>query len=303
MSAKHTLAIDLGGTNTKMAVVTRDMKILEEMIVPTNAAQGAAHATQTWLNAIQPWLTKYKIELVGIGSPGPLDCEKGIMLESPNLKGWTNYSFTEFFTKHLGVPSYIENDANCAGLGEWAFDKDKVGDLIMLTLGTGVGSGIVSGGKLIRGVKGLGTEAGHMTIDMNGPECGCGKHGCLESFVGARRFVERYNVSAVNKVEPLDAHEVFKRAKSGDRHAEQLVHEWTRALAVGVGNLVNIFNPSKVVLTGGVSRAFNYVEPEFKKILVTQAFEASLKWTEVVVSQLQEKAGLYGAALWAQQHQ
>jgi glucokinase len=302
MMNSKTLAIDLGGTNTKLAVVSKDLKILDEMEMPTHGNLGVEAAMQRWLAAIEPWIKGQNIDLIGIGSPGPLDTEKGMILETPNLRGWARFSFSDFFKSKLGLPCFIENDANCSALGEWS--QYSVDDLICITLGTGVGVGIIASGKLVRGTKGMASQGGHMTIDTNGPLCNCGKPGCWEAFAGADSLVRRYNERAQPKVEKLTAHEIFNRARIGEGLATELIHEWTRAMAVAVGNLVNIFNPKKIVLTGGVSRSFHHIEGEFRRILVTQAFEDSLKCAEIVVSQLQNKAGLlgaaYSAASWAQ---
>jgi glucokinase len=228
-----------------------------------------------------------------------LDCSTGVLLETPNIKGWEKFSITGFFSKELGAPCFLENDANCAALGEWS--HSKVPDLVMITLGTGVGTGVISSNQLVRGVKGLGVEAGHMTINFTGPLCGCGKRGCFEAYVGGKLLVEHYNQKSNKKIQDLHAQEVFTRAKNGDPVATLLIGDWIYALAVGIGNLINIFNPTIITLTGGMSRGFSDYQEKFQEILLSQAFETSLKCSKVVVSQLQEKAGLLGAALWARQ--
>ena len=276
---------------------------MKELVIATDTAAGPKAAAEKWLHETAAWRKDFQIEAMGIGSPGPLDCEKGMILETPNLKHWENISFTNFFKKNLGAPSFLENDANCAALGEW--HHHKVDDLIVITLGTGVGTGVISSGKLIRGVRGFGVEAGHMTIDMNGPRCECGKFGCFEALVGARLLVARYNQKSKTKIKDLDASTLFAKAKATGKEADPIARDlaklWTKALAVAVGNLVNIFNPTLISLAGGVSHAFKEYESEFHKILLTEAFDTSLKCVNVSVSEIQEKAGLYGAAVWAKQ--
>lgn len=294
-----TLAIDLGGTNTKLALITKDLKITDEMEMPTHGNLGVDAAMQRWATAMEPWITANKIDLIGMGSPGPLDTEQGMILETPNLKNWAGFSFKDFFKNRFNLPCFIENDANCSVLGEWS--QSKVDDMIAVTLGTGVGVGIMASGRLVRGTKGMASQGGHMTIDRNGPLCNCGKRGCWEAYAGADSLVRLYNEKAQPKVEKLTAHEIFNRARIGESLALEMVSNWVQSMAIAVGNLINIFNPKKIVLTGGVSRSFHHHETEFKKILVTQAFEDSLNCAEVVVSQLQNKAGLLGAALRAQQ--
>jgi glucokinase len=297
----YTLAIDLGGTNTKFALITKNHQVLKELTLATHSEAGPKAACQRWVNAISDWRNNYTIDLVGIGSPGPLDTVTGEILVTPNLKNWEHFSFTDFFKTQLGVPTFIENDGNCAALGEWSQDK-SISDLVVLTLGTGIGCGVISGGKLVRGAFGWAVEAGHMTIDMKGPLCECGKRGCLEVFVGGAALVKRYNEKAPKKLETLTPQELFNRARLGEELALNLVHSWTEGLAIGIGNLLNLFNPTKVILTGGISPSFSFVEERFKKNLLTQAFVPSIKCTEIVVSKLQNKAGLLGAALWAQQN-
>jgi glucokinase len=293
-----TLGIDLGGTFTKFGVFTKDLTLQEEMSLPTKPEWGAKIAVEKWAEALAPWFKKYPIDLIGIGSPGPLDAKKGMILETPNLKNWALFSFTGFFESRFSVKCVIENDANCAAYGEWV--HLKIPNIIVLTLGTGVGSGIICEGQLLLGAGGLASEAGHMTIDRNGPPCNCGKRGCLEAFVGGASLVRRYNEKQTKPVDGITPHEIFKRASSGESLAQEFVKEWVQALAIGVGNLVNIFNPQKVLLTGGVSHAFTAHADEFRKILFAEAFKESLKWCDVAVSQMQDKAGLIGAAAWAQ---
>ena len=297
----YTLAIDLGGTNTKFALVNRELEICHERSYPTFAELGAEQACQRWLSQIKDWLVRHPIDLIGIGSPGPLDSDRGMILSTPNLKDWAHFSFTEFFEKALKVPTFIENDANCAALGEWSQEK-HIDDHVVLTIGTGVGSGVISNGQLLRGANGWAVEAGHMTIDMRGPLCACGKRGCLEAIVGGHGLVARYLERATEKIRDLSPHEVFNRAKLGESLALTLAHEWAEGLAVGVGNLLNIFNPTRVTLTGGVSQNFTFVEERFRKKLLTEAFALNVKYCEIVVSKLQNKAGLLGAAIWAHQN-
>lgn len=290
------LAIDLGGTNTKLALVCRDLKIKKEISVPTLGHLPPERAVESWMEAIQDWLSLHSIFVIGMGSPGPLDTKRGIILHTPNLPGWSGFSLAHAFKKYVKAPCFVENDAKCAALGEWS--RHKISDMIVLTLGTGVGCGIITGGELLRGPKGIGSEAGHMTIDQNGPLCNCGKRGCLEAFVGAYAFVSLYNSKASQKVSSPE--EIFALADEGKSPAIEIRDLWVRALAVGVGNLINIFNPRLIVLTGGVSRSFDKISASFGEILLTQAFEDSVKWTKVVVSRLQQKSGLLGAALQAQ---
>lgn len=293
----HIVAIDLGGTNTKFGLVTKDLKVVDTISIPTEGNLPPEEKLKQWLEIITKWQSSTPINLIGIGIPGPLDTEQGIILESPNLKNWVQFSFTDFFKKNLELDCYIENDGNCAALGEWA--AEPVSDLVVLTLGTGVGSGVISNNSLVRGVGGLAVEAGHITIDINGPRCNCGKNGCLEVFVGGRALVSRYEVlTQKSNCTPFD---IFKKAQEGEKTASDMIESWTQALAAGIGSLINVFNPKQVRLTGGVSSNFSQVEDKFSKFLLGQAFKHSIQYCEVVLAKQQNYAGLIGAALWAQQ--
>jgi len=291
-----TLAIDLGGTNTKIALVDKDLRIVKELSVPTNGDAGPEANVLEWLALVKPWMEQNEVKVVGMGIPGPLDTDRGIILESPNLKKWEFFSFTQFIQKNLNIPCYIENDANCAALGEWS--QQRVSDLVVLTLGTGLGSGVIANNRLLRGAGGLAVEAGHMTVDINGPDCMCGKKGCFEVYVGGYSFLTRFNKDGAKAATVQD---IFKMSQMGDKKAQDAVRHWTFAMAVGIGNLINLFNPRKVILTGGMSQAFAQVKEEFSKMLPSQAFKHSVEYAEVEISNLQNQAGLIGAALWAQQ--
>jgi glucokinase len=302
MKQKAALAIDLGGTNAKLGVISEDYKILAEKMIPTDAKKGPEHSVKNWVAILKTWQRDYDINLVGIGSPGPLDSDTGVILNTPNLESWENFPLCALVTKETGLPCFIENDANCAALGEWIFNK--IPNFVMVTLGTGVGSGVIDAGNLVRGVKGLAVEAGHMVIDRQGPLCPCGRKGDLEAWVGGRSFVAQYNERSQNKIPELASKEVFERAKNKDTIAMELVESWILHLAIGIGNLVNLFNPTQIILTGGMSAAFPELEERFNKIFLHEAFKPSLNYCEIVVSQLQERAGIFGAALWArQQHE
>ncbi|MCC6276853.1 MAG: ROK family protein [Oligoflexia bacterium] len=292
--AKSILAIDLGGTLTKLGLFSPELKLLKKTSLPTEVEWGPKQAIQKWIELALNWSTHFQIAAIGIASPGPLDTKKGCILETPNLEGWENVSFTKSLSKALRTEAIIENDANLAGYAEWK--KSRHNDVVTLTLGTGVGSGVVLGGQLLLGC-GLATELGHMTIDQNGPVCACGKRGCLEVFVGGRGLLKNYlerggRASSVK--------EVFASAASDESLAQELIAQWTKALAIGVGNILNIFNPREVVLAGGLSGSFPQVKNEFQKILITQSFKESLKWCEVRKSRLDDNSGLLGAASWAQ---
>src|SRR5437016_8471322 len=184
------IGVDLGGTNLRIATVDEQGGLMEKVTLGTKTVLGRDHVLNDMCEAIRHASDKYKSsgELlgVGIGVPGIIDMQTGMMRESPNLPGWADYPVRNEIEKRLGAPVILENDANVAALGEkWLGAGRHVGDMAMLTLGTGVGGGLVMGGKIWHGMTGMAGEFGHMTVDPEGQQCGCGNRGCLEQYASA----------------------------------------------------------------------------------------------------------------------
>ena len=297
---KFLLGIDLGGTNTKLGLVKQGHGLVEHLSVATRVEEGPEAATRQWMNAVKPWFQKYNIIGIGIGSPGPLDRQKGTLYKSPNLPGWEGFSFTEALQKQTGKPTLLDKDATVSALGEWKYGEGKgLTDLIVVTLGTGIGTGVISGNQILRGSAGYAPEIGHMVVDLNGPVCKCGRRGCLEAFTGAVATSLRYD-ELRGQTENASIAEIFARARAGELAANTVIHQWIRALAVALGNMVNVFNPQKIILTGGVAQSWTFVEAEIQKILLHEAFEPSLKCVEIVQSKLGNDGALLGAASLAE---
>jgi len=295
------LAIDLGGTNTKVGIVEKTRGLIDSKTVSTIVKDGPERAAKLWADAARPWLEKHKVLACGIGSPGPLERGTGVLHESPNLPGWENFSFTEFIRKLTGLPTFLDKDATVAALGEWCFGEGRgLTDFIVVTLGTGIGTGVITGGHVLRGSKGYAPEIGHMVIDDNGPLCNCGRHGCIEAFTGATAAALRYNESRGYSSSLVNIAEIFSRAQKGELAAGKIMSQWSKSMAVALGNMINIFNPQKIILTGGVSKNWTIVAEEIQKILLHEAFEPSLKCTEIVLSKLGNDGALLGAAHLAQ---
>lgn len=285
---KKVLAIDLGGTNTRLAVIDTRLKILSEVSFPTRSDLKARDAVKEWSEPLSDLLTNHKISGFGIGSPGPLNTKTGKILETPNLSLWTGFSFTKYLEKYLHVPGWIENDANCAALGELAFSKSK--NLIVLTLGTGVGSGVIVDGKLLTGENGLASEAGHICIKKGGPECLCGARGCLEACLGANYLTQKFDSK-------LSAKEIF------EKHLDHpVVQEWVEDLAIGIGSLINIFNPKTFVLTGGLSTGLKSQMPHLQALIRAHSFSHLNRNCQIRISKLHNHGGLLGAACLAFSH-
>ncbi|OAA30834.1 glucokinase [Kosmotoga arenicorallina S304] len=306
--SSYVVGIDLGGTETKIGIIDHDGHIVEKAIIPTQVSKGSNDVIRRIAQKVNELVDekgmRNDILGIGVGSPGSIDREKGVVIFSPNFQDWKNVPLAEKLEELTGFKAYIENDANAFALGEWAFGKFKgAPNIVALTLGTGVGGGVISRGELITGSKGFGGELGHVIIEPDGPLCGCGSHGCLEALASATSIVrlvieyrKRYPRSSVFANEEITAKAVFDSAKSGDELAELVVERATRALAVGIAGFVHIFNPNVVIIGGGVSRAGNYLLEKIEKKIKSYVMESFWDTFEIALSELVEDAGIKGAA-------
>ncbi|MCX7653233.1 MAG: ROK family protein [Fervidobacterium sp.] len=301
----HVVGIDLGGTFFKVGLVEVETgKIKNKIEQETNVQEGREKVIERMAKAVLD-ITKGSEYLgVGIGSPGSIDHDKGIVRFSPNFPDWVDFELGEMLSSKLGKPVYVENDANAFVLGEKWFGAAKGhSHIVALTLGTGVGGGVISHGMLITGHNGIGTELGHVIIEPKGPQCGCGNYGCLESLASAtaiRRMAiegqKKFPESIIFKSEKIDAKAVFDAAKQGDLLGKSIIEIVINALAIGISNFIHIFNPEVVVIGGGVSRAGEILfKPLREKVehLVMPSFKGTY---EIVQSPLFEEAGILGAA-------
>ena len=245
---------------------------------------------------------------VGIGSPGPLDTKTGVVLLTPNL-GWTNYPLRDRLTQALGKPATLDNDANCAIFGEWWRGAARGADHVVgLTIGTGIGGGIVLSGAIYRGASDIAGEIGHMTIDAMGRRCKCGNYGCLEAYASgpaiAARAVEgieagvdtslpRYVQGDMSKI---TAQVVYEAAHDGDDFALEVVKDTARFLGAGVANIINVFNPQVVVICGGVTLAGDRLFVPLRSEVKRRAFKPAVDVCRIVPGELTGTAGVYGAA-------
>jgi len=245
---------------------------------------------------------------VGIGSPGPLNRSTGIVLETPNL-GWVDFPLRDLVSRAVGMPATLDNDANCATFGEWwqgAGQGSQV--LVGLTLGTGIGGGLVLDGEIHHGASDAAGEFGHMTIDAMGRRCNCGNYGCLEAYAsgpniaaraveGIRAGVESVLVELVDGVlENITAATVYEGVVLGDAYAWEIMNETAKFLAVGVANLINALNPDTVVIAGGVTRAGDHLFGPLRKEVRRRAFRSAVAACRILPAALPETAGVIGAA-------
>jgi glucokinase len=318
----HSVAIgvDLGGTNMRVAAVGEDGTVLETVHTATELQRGRGLVIAEMCQAIRLLVAKlagsYSLLGIGVGVPGIIDFESGIVHAAANLPGWSDYPVKSELEARLGVPVLLENDANCAALGEkWIGAGRSVDDLCMLTLGTGVGGGFVVNGRPWHGMMGMAGELGHMTVIPDGAACACGSRGCLEQYASAtaimrmaREAIAQGHAPGLARAAELDSHfdakSVFECAKHGDPDATAIFEIAGAALGIALGNLINALNLPLYVVGGGVAKAWDAFSPAMlhelhKRSIVFRAGEpqgSQHKTTIVTATLLEENAGLLGAA-------
>jgi len=315
------IGVDLGGTNLRVAAVDEAGRLLEKVTSGTEVARGRDSVVNDMATVILDLAVKFQdrgeLAGIGVGVPGIIDLRTGMLRQSPNLPGWEDYPVKDEIEQRLRTKVILENDANAAALGEaWLGAARDVDAVCMLTLGTGVGGGIVLNGDAWRGMTGMAGELGHITVDPNGPPCGCGNRGCLEQFASAtaikRMAVDLIESGHAPELEraaegnvEFSSRTVYQMAVQGDEPARALFRRVGWALGVAVAGLVNIFNFPMVVIGGGVASAWEAFAPamldEAKKrsfVFRATAPEGAHGQGTTIVTRalLGSDAGLYGAA-------
>ena len=313
---RHIVGIDLGGTNIVTGIVAEDgSAILGARSVSTGAEEGPDAVVQRIIATAKESITEARaaiptLELIGagVGSPGPLDTRSGVVLLTPNL-GWVNMPLRQRLQDGLGLRTALDNDANCAILGEWwqgAARGTRV--TIGLTIGTGIGGGIIIDGRLFHGASDIAGEIGHMTIDAHGRRCKCGNYGCIEAYASgpniALRAVEAIQSGAQSSLPSyvggdlgrITAQTVYDAAHAGDELALEVVQDTARYLGAAVASLINIFNPEAIVIVGGVTRAGDSLFVPLRREVARRAFKPAVQVCRIVPGELTGVAGVYGAA-------
>ena len=283
------IGIDLGGSKIAGVLATPSGKVLMDVHIPTEAKKGKKQVIENIKKAIRMLIRSHKVKIkaIGIGAPGPILYEKGIVIEAPNLPGWKKVHLKEILEKQFKVPVFVDNDANCAALAESWFGAGKfVKHFIYLTVSTGIGGGIIINKRLYRGAIGSAGEFGHMTIHIKGPKCGCGKYGHLEALASG---------SALRKKTGMDAISLELAARQGDKKAQKAIAEIAHYLAIGIAGLVNIFNPEMVIIGGGLSNMRELLLTPIKKDFKKYALTLPAKSVRIVRAKLKTKAGVLAA--------
>lgn len=258
------LGIDIGGTKMALSIGNERGEILADQRFPTDTANPQATLTQAVQVAeeliAKAGLTAEKIDAIGISSPGPMCSKRRMILTTPNMKGWDHFKVGDFIENHFKRPTFMQNDANGAGLAEYSFGACKGKDLIYLTMSTGIGAGIICNGQLVAGTNDLGGEVGHMTLDLNGPLCGCGKTGCWEAYCGGKNFADQVRADIASGTQTsilkeaggdparIGMQEVRAAIRSGDAYACRKWDVFIEKMAHAVGNLLQAFNPEAIVM-------------------------------------------------------
>ncbi len=310
-----TIGVDLGGTSAKAACL-KGGELKGKVKVATSAERSAEETVEAlaklcFRTAEEAGISYDKVEAIGVGAPGTVDSESGTVISWTNF-GWRNVPLGESLSKLTGKPVYVLNDANAAALGEAKFGVGRgYRDSILLTLGTGVGGGIMLGGKLFEGYKGAGAEVGHMVIRQGGRQCSCGRRGCLETYTSTRALVaaaleemKKRPESLLNQIakerKEIDGKTFFLALKGGDESAKRIFADYIAALGEGILNLVNLFRPQAILIGGGISeQGETLLSPLREYVRAGLCGSGEYAPLDVVAAQLKNDAGIYGAAEYA----
>jgi glucokinase len=298
----NTIAIDIGGTHIRVAAFEPH----STTPFAHQRARSLGNEPGVYNRLVQSIekIWQKNISAIGIASPGPLDPHTGVILSTPNIPEWENFPLAPNLSSHFGVPVYLDNDANMAGRAEWQYGAGKGHhNLIYLTISTGIGGGVISHDRLLQGYHGMGAELGHMTIDSNGPLCGCGKPGHIESFSSgtaiARYVNEQLQAGKPSTLRPhpeLSAREVAAAALKGDSLSIFAFERAGHYLGIAVANYLAIFDPSILVFGGGVSQVGDLLFKPFKESLSKHVFHPHYLDNLVITrAALGDDAGLLGA--------
>jgi glucokinase len=301
------IGVDLGGTNLRTALLNQAGDILDKQKEATHASDGWKKVVARLVENIaeQREIAERQglaVAAVGVGAPGVIRMNKGIVVKSPNFPDWNNLPLKDELEKALHVPVVIENDANAAALGEqWLGAGRGIASMILLTLGTGVGGGIVLDNSIWHGADGMAGEVGHMTIFPEGRKCGCGNTGCLEMYASARGIVQSYREAHPAAPDSCTSELIYQAAREGDEVAVRVMNDMGRMLGIGIANLINIFNPEMIVIGGGVKEAWPLFISATRKEIMRRAFQVPAERTRIMPSVLGDDAGMVGAAAVAMQ--
>ena len=308
--SKFVLGIDIGGTNIRGAVIDDEGQIIKKEHTASHAKEGIERLIENLSNFINRF-KDLEIDGIGIGIPGIMNSKKGILTQAPNIKGVNNFPIVEVFNNQvsLGVPIIFENDANSAAIGEyWKGAGTEVDSLVILTLGTGLGGGIILNGKLWSGSDGMAGEIGHMIVNPDGPPCNCGNNGCLESYVSAEALRRQVNhdlklKELLKDISPDDIpEELMRLAMEGNKRAREIWKNFGTWLGIGIASITNLLNTEMVVIGGGISNAWDLFIEQAEKELKKRGLNAPTKSLSIERALLSDDAGIFGVSYLVFKH-
>lgn len=295
-----TAGIDVGGTNVKLGLIDdTGLIIARSRLAAKDYIADPAGLIQAMAESMIDLLSRHQINVryvkgIGIGLPGLVDPVKGLVIFLPNMPGWKNIALKKEMERRLSVPVFLDNDVNVITLGEWRFGAGAgARDMIGITLGTGVGGGLILNGALYRGPGFAAGELGHIPVNMKGPKCGCPSFACLEAYVGNARLQKRGEALLRRKNIALE--DIFALAKAGDERALRFWDEAGEYIGSALVGVVNMLNPSRIVIGGGVSHNARFLFPAIRRQIRSRAMPVQAKMTKVVRAKLGDDAGLIGA--------
>jgi glucokinase len=300
---KYVIAVDLGGTQLRAALIDEHAHIVLRNDVKTESRAGpdvVIGQIETLVKSIAMQASKKNIIGVGISSPGPLDTKQGIALSLPTISGFTEYPMGAELTARLPFPIRLENDGIAAAIGEWKFGAGVGFDnIVFVTVSTGIGGGVIVDGRVMRGRRGMAGHVGHMAIEPNGVRCNCGNTGCIEAYAAGPAFTARARTRAATETTSLgvdcESRNVFAAAKLGDELALKLVAEEGHYLGLGFTSLLHLYSPDVLVMGGGLSNEFDMLQPVIDAYVQDNAMTA-FRSVPIVQAKLGGNAGLVGAS-------
>ncbi|GAA0086157.1 ROK family protein [Clostridium sp. CTA-7] len=309
MEKKYVVGVDLGGTKIYTALVDLEGSIIKEVTVKTEAHKGESVVLEKLLKTIDDVLEGTdinEVKAIGIGSPGPLDVEKGLIVYTPNLP-FKNFNIVQPIKDRYKLDTYLDNDANVATLSEFMFGAGKGSkNMVFITVSTGIGGGAIINGNLFRGSTSNALEIGHATVMKGGPRCGCGNTGCAEAVASGTAIMKRAREAFESKVETslknyeeVTAKEVFVEAEKGDKVSQDILNDALSYLGITVANIANTFDPDKIVIGGGVSEAGRIVFDKIENEMERRCLKTIYNHCKVEKALLGNQAGVLGAAALA----
>lgn len=314
MENRKIIGVDLGGTSIKFAIVSQKGEIVDQWSILTDISDGGVHITPSIIESIKTHMNKNNYTSsdfigIGMGSPGTVNKENGTVIGAYNLNWTTSQPLREDIQGALNIPFFIDNDANVAALGEqWVGAGAKEPNVVFITLGTGVGGGVILNDTLIHGAIGAAGEIGHTTVDPEGYLCTCGKNGCLETVASATGVVrvatDKAKIyegdspikAAILDTQAVDTKMIMDAAKEGDSFSLEVVEEVSDYLGLAIGNIANLLNPSTIIIGGGVSKAGEFLADKVRRHFAKYAFPTIRESTTISIAELGNDAGVIGAS-------